>query len=168
MTCFVSLGWWALHPRAAICIVWQYTACRHMHVYKHLHTQIAFRKLHHFPAVVWKLHLSPTVAPIIPWVSFISLLLPSLSLWFYLTILSFTFHFSRGRKLPGLDCPYEQRGVDRASRRCVRMHQLLRYHQLFSFSSPSDAVRSQTRYHSAPTANPPSCQEVGKENGIKE
>lgn len=35
-----------------------------------------------------------------------------------------------------------------AGRRCVRMHESLCYHHLFSFSSPSGAVRSQTRYHS--------------------
>lgn len=105
MTCFVSLGWWALHPRAAICIVWQYAACRHMHVYKHSRTQIAFRKLHHFPAVVWKLHLSPTVAPITPWVSFISLLLPlPLSLFLSLVLphyFKLYLPLSRGPKLPG-------------------------------------------------------------------
>lgn len=43
-----------------------------------------------------------------------------------------------------------------ASRRCVWMHESLCYHHLFSFSSPSDAVRSQTRYHSpAIPPNPP-------------
>lgn len=69
---------------------------------------------------------------------------------------------SRGPKLPCQDCSYEQHGVDGASRRCVRMDKLVRYHQLFSFSSPSDAVRSQTRYQSATTAPllPASCQGV--------
>lgn len=34
--------------------------------------------------------------------------------------------------------------------RCVWMRESPRYHHLFSFSSPSGAVRSQTRYHSRP------------------
>lgn len=126
----------------SICIVAHYTPLRRLRG----RTQIASRKLHHFP-VVWKLHLSLTIPPITPQVSLFPLLSPSLLPCF--TILVFSLHLNSALNCQAWIALWTAWG-GQAGRRCVWMHESLCYHHLFSFSSPSGAVRSQTRYHSLP------------------
>lgn len=156
MRCFASLVWWVLHPSAAIAsALFHITRCTDKCMHAHKHTQIASRKLHHFPAVVWKLHLSPTVTPITPWVSFFfspSPLTPSFAFPHYFRLFPPLYSALNCQAWIALWTAWG----GQASRRCVWMHESLCYHHLFSFSSPSDAVRSQTRYHSpAIPPNPP-------------
>lgn len=80
-----------------ICIVPHYTQDARIHK----NTQIASRKLHHFP-VVSKLDLSLTIPPVTPQVS--------LSLLPYLTILVFFLHFNSVPKLRGPNCPVNSVG----------------------------------------------------------
>lgn len=155
MGCFVSLSWWVLHRSATLAFsLFHITHRTHtythpMCVHKHSHIQTAPRKLHHFPAVVWKLHLSPTIPPITPQVSFfISSSLFSLCL----TILVFSLHFNSALNCQAWIALWTAWG-GQAGRRCVWMRESPCYHHLFSFSSPSGAVRSQTRYHSLPAPN---------------
>lgn len=75
------------------------------------------------------------------------LLFPSLSP--YLTILGFSLHFNLALNCRAWIALWTAWG-GQAGRRCVWMRESLCYHHLFSFSSPSGAVRSQTRYHSPP------------------
>lgn len=168
MRCFVSLSWWVLHPSATLASALSHITHRtdkRMHAHKHSHAQIASRKLHHFPAVVWKLHLSLTIPPITPRVSFFfPLLSPSLSPC--LTILGFSLHFNSALNCQAWIALWTAWG-GQACRRCVWMRESPCYHHLFSFSSPSGAVRSQTRYHSPPAPRQGvTTQHRG--NGIKE
>lgn len=84
--------------------------------------------------------------PITPQTSFFSPL-PSPSPC--LTILGFSLHFNSALNCQDWIALWTAWG-GQAGRRCVWMREPLCYHHLFSFSSPSGAVRSQTRYHSLP------------------
>ncbi len=78
---------------------------------------------------------------------FFFLLFPSLSP--FLTILGLSLHFTSALNCQAWIALWTAWG-GQAGRRCVWMRESLCYHHLFSFSSPSGAVRSQTRYHSPP------------------
>lgn len=160
-THFVSLRWWVPPSKCyfSIWIVPHFIPRKHTnrhigtptHARTHTNTHKHSHKLHlenyiTSPAVVWKLHLSPTIPPITPQVS--SFLFPSLSP--YLTILGFSLHFNSALNCQAWIALWTAWG-GQDGRRCVWMRESLRYHHLFSFSSPSGAVRSQTRYHSLPT-----------------
>lgn len=142
MTCFVSLSWWVLHPSATLASALsriytprrQSDAMHAKHSHTHTHTQIASRKLHHFPAVVWKLHLSLTIPPITPQVSFF---LPSSppSRSPCLTILSFSLHFNSAPKLPGLNCPMNSVGWTGRQEVCVNAWVSVLSPSLFIFLS---------------------------------
>lgn len=133
---------------SSICIVPRYAPLWHACTPKTPHTRIASWKLHHF-AVVWKLHPSITIPPITPQVScFVLFFFSPSSL--PLTILVFSLHFNLALNCQAWIALWTAWG-GQAGRRCVWMHESLCYHHLFSFSSPSGAVRSQTRYHSPPS-----------------
>ncbi len=151
MTCFVSLSWWVLHPSATLASALSHTA--HHTDKMHAGTQAlthtnCIQKITSLPCRCLKItsvpHHSTNHSP---GLLFFFLLFPSLSP--FLTTLGLSLHFTSALNCQAWIALWTAWG-GQAGRRCVWMRESLCYHHLFSFSSPSGAVRSQTRYHSPP------------------
>lgn len=133
---FAFVCHWVLHPSATLAsallhIIHHSDGCTDTQ--KHSRTQIASRKLHHFP-VVWKLHLSLTIPPITPQVSFfLSSPLPlSPALLHYFSLFP---PLKLGPKLPGLNCPMNSVGWTGRQEVCVNAWVSLLSPSLFIFLS---------------------------------
>lgn len=94
-------------------------------------TSVPHHPTNHSPGLLFFFLLSPSLLPC-------------------LTILVFSLHFNSALNCQAWIALWTAWG-GQAGRGCVWMHESLCYHHLFSFSSPSGAVRSQTRYHSPPS-----------------
>lgn len=148
MACFVSLSWWVLHPSATLA-----SALSHIthHADRRMHEHTYTHKLHS-ENYITSLPLSENYIcpsqfhqslPRSPFFSLFASLLPCLP------ILGFSLHFNSALNCQAWIALWTAWG-GQAGRGFVWMRESLCYHHLFSFSSPSGAVRSQTRYHSPP------------------
>lgn len=149
MGCFVCLSWWVLHRSATLAsslfrITHHTDTHAHPCLYTNTHTN-CIQKITSLPCrlkITSVPHHSTNHSP--------GLLFSPLFLSFRLaSLFSASLHFNSALNCQAWIALWTA-WVGQAGRRCVWMRESPRYHHLFSFSSPSGAVRSQTRYHSPP------------------
>lgn len=148
--CFASLSCRVPHPSAtlasALSRITHHSDGR-THAHKHSHTN-CIQKITSLPCRLKITSVPHHPTNHSPGLLFFFLLSPSLLPC--LTILVFSLHFNSALNCQAWIALWTAWG-GQAGRGCVWMHESLCYHHLFSFSSPSGAVRSQTRYHSPPS-----------------